>query len=222
MKRHLIAGALTAAGLLAAPLAASAQDNSWLLDLQNPSCSAESKQAVADGVRKQIEDSVARAVAAIQPPAAIGDLSCLNDLMTAPLDMFSNVGGILGSLQGGLNGAISGAGGSVSRQVCQFAAEKWSEVSGPLNERLGTLSGVGSDLWSNFDLTGNGSRPSNSTSGSGSWSPGGGIPNAVDPYVNEEVTDVGADDDPPPMISGCTSAMQTLKLCVPSYQGSDN
>lgn len=170
MKRYLQAGVIACAGIISAPFMASAQDNSWLLDLQNDACSDESKQTIADLVRKQIEDAVARAEAAIQPPAAIGDLSCLNDLMTAPLDTFSNVGGLLGSLQGGLTGSITGAGGNVSRQVCDFAAEKWAEVTEPLNMRLSALSGVGSDLWDGFDLTRNGSSSSNGSTGSSTWS----------------------------------------------------
>lgn len=225
MKKHILAGALVFAGLSASPMIASAQDNSWILDLQNQQCSAESRQTIADSVRQQIEDSIARATAAIQPPAALGDLSCLNDLMNTPLDMFSNVGGLLGSLQGGLTGAIGGVDTNISRQVCQFAAEKWGEVTEPLNQRMSELSGVGSDLWSNFDLTGNGSRPSNRSSGSSSWDP-----DSVDTGPGITDGNSGVDDDTSPItepepdvLAGCTPVLEALQLCrAPDETGFPN
>lgn len=232
MKKHILAGALVFAGLSASPMIASAQDNSWILDLQNQQCSAESRQTIADSVRQQIEDSIARATAAIQPPAALGDLSCLNDLMNTPLDMFSNVGGLLGSLQGGLTGAIGGVDTNISRQVCQFAAEKWGEVTEPLNQRMSELSGVGSDLWSNFDLSGNGERPTNRSSGSSSWTPDGEDTGIVDPDGNSGVDDdtspIVEPEDDIPVRSDCTPVLEALQLCrapdntgFPNFGGGD-
>lgn len=171
MRKFLIVGALAFTGFAGAASAQQA-DNSWILDLQNQACSDESRQTIADTIRQQIEDSVARATAAIQPPAAIGDLSCLNDLMNAPLDSFSNMGGILGSLQGGLGGAIGSVGDlDISRRVCEFAAERWSNVTEPLDFRLSEISGSGTNIWENFNLSGNGSAPTNRPSQSGNWQP---------------------------------------------------
>lgn len=218
MKRYIAAGVLTLSGLISVPLTASAQDNSWLMDLQNQQCSEESRQTIANSVRQQIEDSIARATAAIQPPAALGDLSCLNDLMTAPLDSFSGIGGILGSLQGGLTGAISGAGSNVSRQVCQFAAEKWGEVTGPLTGRMSEISsaGVGSNLWNNFNLSGNGSSPSNTPSRGVNTLPGETF-TPINPNTEDDTTPTtpnAGGEDPIPSIDGCTPVLEALQLCT--------
>ncbi len=217
MKRYLVVGAVMMAGVLSAPLAASAQDQSWLMDLQNPSCSTESRQTIADQVRKQIEDSVARATASIKPPAAVGDLGCLNDLMNAPLDSFSNMGGILGDLTGGLTGAINDAQNDVSRQVCQFAADKWGAVTDPLTESMDEISGVGSDVWDNFDLINNGSRPSNSGSRSPVTSPGETTVPAPEDDADTPTVEQPAPPAPEveiPVYEGCTPVMVADGLCL--------
>lgn len=212
-KRNLLK-ILSVAGIGLVPVSAMAQDNSWLLDLQNPQCSAESRQSIADGVRQQIEDSVARATAAIQPPAALGDLSCLNDLMNVPLDSFSNIGGLVGNLQGGLSGGIGDPGDGLSRKVCEFAAEKWGDVTEPLSGRMSELSGAGSDIWSNFDLVNNGDAPT-SRPPSGSGSSGDDSNSPLDP--NSGWNDGGDYSDPPPeelpVSADCTPLLQMLQLC---------
>lgn len=185
----------------------------WIQDLLNPSCSPESREQLAGNVRDKIEQSVARAMAAIQPPAAVGDLSCLNDLMNAPLDTFSNIGGILGNLQGGLGGSIGSITGDldVSRRVCEFAAEKWQEVAGPLQQGIDDLGGAGSSIWDNFDLSRNGSAPSNSGSGSGQWNPNG---------PNDDLTHDSIEDDEqetlPPMRADCSAYEVAMDVCRPT------
>lgn len=222
MRKHLAMGALalTASfGLFSSQAAAQSAPGGggaggdWIQDLLNPSCSDESKQALAGSVREKIEQSVARAMAAIQPPAAVGDLSCLNDLMNAPLDRFSNIGGILGSLQGGFGDAIGNLGGEldVSRRVCEFAAEKWEDIAGPLNQGLDQLSGAGTSIWDNFDLNRNGGTPSNTGSGSGSWDPNS---------PNDDLTHNPVDDDEeetlPPFSDECTATQVALEICRPA------
>lgn len=214
MKKRFAKGAwVFAASLTVLGSTAHAQDagGNWIKDMLNPSCSAESKDALAGDVRDKIEQSVARAMASIQPPAAVGDLSCLNDLMNAPLDTFSNVGGLLGNLQGGLSGSIGGT-GDISRKVCEFAAEKWEEVAGPLTEGLGDLtnaSGSGSNLWDNFDLENNGSAPTNTSTGSGTWNG-----NASDDLEGVDPGDLSGDGDTQaPYIQGCTVLLMSQGYC---------
>lgn len=213
MKKRFAKGVwVFAASLTVLGSTAHAQDagGNWIKDMLNPSCSAESKDALAGGVRDKIEQSVARAMASIQPPAAVGDLSCLNDLMNAPLDTFSNVGGLLGNLQGGLSGSIGGS-GDISRKVCEFAAEKWEEVAGPLTDGLGELtsSGGGSNLWDNFDLENNGSAPTNTSTGSSTW--GG---NASDDLEGVNPGELSGDGDTQaPYIEGCTVLLMSQGYC---------
>lgn len=122
---------------------AGAQDTQWIQDMMHESCDAAIKSDMAQGIRDTIENSVKRAEASINPAIPIGDLSCLNDLMSAPLDTFSNIGGLMGSLTSGLAGSLPIGdlmNGGVSRQVCQFAMDKWNEVTQPLTGAISSLS----------------------------------------------------------------------------------
>lgn len=215
MRKRLAMCALaltTSFGLISSPVAAqSAGGGDWIQDILNPNCSPESKQALAGSVREKIEQSVGRAIAAIQPPAAVGDLSCLNDLMNAPLDKFSNIGGLLGNLQGGFGNSIGSLTGDldISRRVCQFAAEKWSKVTGPLDKGLDQLSGAGSDIWKNFDLGKNGKTPSNTGSNSGQWNP-----DSPNPNLGPDTDVTNPQPAPlPPIVNGCTSIQVAMNIC---------
>jgi hypothetical protein len=108
----------------------------WLQGAFDDRCDPAVSNSIADAVRNQIEDQVARAEASIRPPSPIGDLSCLTDLMTSPIDIFSNIGGIFGNLMGGLTSfpSVDDLGNQISRQICQFAEQKWNEVSRPLTD----------------------------------------------------------------------------------------
>lgn len=114
----------------------------WTEDIQDSRCDPEIVKQIGDAQREAIEARVRRAEAAILPPSAVGDLGCLNDLMTAPLAMFSNIGGTLTSLQAGL-GSFSpesiGVDMDVSGMLCKAAAQKWSELTEPLSAIPGTL-----------------------------------------------------------------------------------
>ncbi|MCW3782560.1 hypothetical protein [Defluviimonas salinarum] len=119
----------------------------WIESALDPRCDQEDKDAISSAVRDAIEASVRRAEASIQAPTPVGDLGCLNDLMTAPLDTFSNIGGLLGSLTGGLgnfDAASLGIDMDVSGTICRLAAEKWAELTPPLSDLGGTLQGFAS------------------------------------------------------------------------------
>jgi len=105
----------------------------WVDQAYDENCSPEAREQLSQAKRDQIENQVRRAEANIQAPTPVGELSCLNDLMNAPLAMFSGMGSILGSLQGGLgNVGDLGLGNldfDVSGMVCAAAASKWSTLT---------------------------------------------------------------------------------------------
>ncbi|MCE6959696.1 hypothetical protein LAZ40_11765 [Cereibacter sphaeroides] len=111
----------------------------WLPSSQDERCAAEDVDGISQSVRDAIEASVRRAEAAIAAPLPVGDLSCLNDLMMQPLDVFSHIGGLLGSLQQGLTNAIDNLDIEISGMICSFAAQKWATLTEPLHELDATL-----------------------------------------------------------------------------------
>ncbi|WP_375263729.1 hypothetical protein [Palleronia sp.] len=144
---HRGAGALILAAVaLGAPAAVAQEQNfGWLDQIQDQRCDPEIREKISSNVRGKIEAHIARAEAAINAPIPIGDLSCLDDLMNESLDIFSNIGGLMGSLSAGL-GSVSGGdvneafdGMDLSSQVCSFAQKKWAEVTTPLNAGLDEL-----------------------------------------------------------------------------------
>ncbi len=112
-------------------------DADWVKDSISPHCSEEARNRIAQGTRKRIESSVRRSEAAIEPPAATGDLSCLDGLMDMPLDSFAP-SGRLGSLFSGSLDSVIGS-GTDSRRICGFAARKWREVTRPVSSPLKIL-----------------------------------------------------------------------------------
>lgn len=130
--RHTVA-----ASALMACFAGAANAEDWLLSVQNDACSPEAKEAVAGSVRNAIEEHVRRAELALKAPTPLGDLSCLSDLMTAQLDVFSNVGGLIDTLSSGMSSSVDlssmGIDVDVSGMVCQVAAEKWGTLTEALD-----------------------------------------------------------------------------------------
>lgn len=131
--------------------AASAQTQ-WIQDTMSEQCSAESRQQVADATRASIEESVARSEASIQPPAPVADLSCMNGLISADVDVFSDGwtdGGafdpvsILTDMVGGLKSglAVTTLAGGAERAICQFAKEKFETVNGGLSGSMNDIVG---------------------------------------------------------------------------------
>lgn len=133
----LVSG-LVGAGLIL--LAAGPARADWIRSALDSRCDPADISGVSNSVRDAIEASVRRAEATIQAPAPIADLSCLSDLMTTPIDIFSNIGGLAGTLQAGLFDSLPfSMDMDVSGMVCDFAAERWGELTGG-------LSGLGADL----------------------------------------------------------------------------
>ena len=103
----------------------------WIKDMTSERCSDRSRTRVAASVRDQIEFSVRRSEAAIAPPAPVGDLGCLEGLMSLPIDTFAPSGGLGSLFSGSLDGILNGD-ASRTRQFCGFARRKWMEATRPL------------------------------------------------------------------------------------------
>lgn len=135
---RVLTGAALAGILTATPVLAD-----WTEDIQNSNCDPSDRAAFGQSLRDHIEANVRRAEASIQAPTPVGDLSCLNDLMNAPLDIFSGMGSLLGSLSAGL-GNVSASSLNVdmdvSGAICGAAAKKWSTLTQGLTDSASTLS----------------------------------------------------------------------------------
>ncbi|MFG6083430.1 hypothetical protein ACEUZ9_004690 [Paracoccus litorisediminis] len=104
----------------------------WTKDVLDARCAEERRDRMSEDLRKTVDASVRRAEASILPPTPVGDLGCLNDLMTLPLDTFSSIGGLLGSLTSGLGGFDASGLDldiDVASMVCGVAAEKWATLT---------------------------------------------------------------------------------------------
>ncbi|MCY3878951.1 MAG: hypothetical protein OXF74_07205 [Rhodobacteraceae bacterium] len=118
--------------LMPLPLAAD-----WIHAATGTYCSDEARTRIAAATRRQIESSVRRSEASIQPPAPIGDLSCLDGLMELKLDLFAPTG-VLGSIfSGTLDGTLGS--GADARRICKFADRQWRELTRPLTMPLTIL-----------------------------------------------------------------------------------
>lgn len=137
-----LSGVLMLGAAIALPSAGHADD--WLNTIQDQRCAPEDIEGVSDNARNAIEASVRRAEMSILAPTPVGDLGCLNDLMTAPLDLFSGIGGLLGNLQTGLQNfdmSDLNIDIDVSGMICAFAAEKFATLTEPLSGMDKTISG---------------------------------------------------------------------------------
>ena len=127
-----IAGIALAAAACAAPAGAD-----WVHDMMIEECSQESRELLAGSVRRDIELSVRRAEASMEPPASIGDLGCLDGLMDVNIDVFAPVGPLSSLFSNSLDGLLTAPGNP--RRICRFAHRKWNEVSRPLHKPLDLL-----------------------------------------------------------------------------------
>lgn len=126
-------------------------DADWINDSISPHCSEEARDRIAAATRQQIESSVRRAEAAIEPPAATGDLSCLEGLMRLPIDKFAPTGELKGLFAGSLDSTIGN--GNRVRPLCSFAERKWRDVTRPITFPLDILQkGLPPNLTNRFNL----------------------------------------------------------------------
>ena len=123
----------------------------YLQDTLWEQCSPESRDMLANTHRAAIEEHVRRAEASIIPPTPVGDLSCLTDLMEEPLDFFSGGAGLFDSFSNLFDSftnmgfdeiAIDG----INQMICDFAADKWQDVTGSLTGfSLEEITGISMD-----------------------------------------------------------------------------
>ena len=124
----------------------------WIREATSEHCSEESRDRIAASTRNQIESSVRRAEAAIEPPASVSDLSCLDGLMDLQLDWFAPAGGLESIFAGTLDGSIGS--GDHHRRICRSAERRWGQLTKPLNNPLALLKrGLPPDFGDSFDLT---------------------------------------------------------------------
>jgi hypothetical protein len=156
MKHHYKASKARQIPLLAASVIAIAAISpgmtkaDWISSSLDQRCHPDDIAGVTDNVREAIEASVRRAEASIMAPAGVADLGCLNDLMSAPIDIFSNVGSVMGALQGGVFDSLPfDMDMDVSGMVCDFAAEKWGDLTqglGSINTSISQFANTPSSL----------------------------------------------------------------------------
>ncbi len=150
--------ALVISALLGLTPAAAGAQTEIFRSMTNERCSDASRDAIANGARQNVESHVTRSEASIQPPTPVGDLSCLNDLMNINIDFLSGQFFSLDTLfqdlmSGFQNITLEGIGEQVTRQICQFAQEKWEELTEPLNLSVEDLIGdISPNFTSNFAL----------------------------------------------------------------------
>lgn len=179
---HILGFAAVASiGLMAG--AANAQ-TAWIEDTLSEQCSTAAREQVASGVRGSIEESVARAEASIQAPSPVMDLACLNDLMDADIDVFSEtwdqasgLASIINDVTSGLKSglSVSTLSSGVERAICDFAEEQFETLTSGLTGSMSHItSGIEMPTFSDgFGLLNVGySTGSSSGSTSGSASSG--------------------------------------------------
>lgn len=146
-----------AALAVAAACAAQAQTELFQ-SMTSSACSHESRGAVAQNARRNVESRVSRAEASIQPPIPVGDLSCLDSLMRIGDDFLSGevLSGrdiVLDLLKGlGARTILGKDGSEVSRQVCDFAVKKWEELTRPLQAGPGGVGGGAPEFTRKFAM----------------------------------------------------------------------
>lgn len=144
----LCALALTAA-LPAAANAQNGEDPIMAALLADPACDQETAEMLAAAARGGLERSVQRAEASIQPPAPVGDLACLTDLMDVSLDFAISMPDIQGLLIGAVDQAVDAA--------CGFAMDHWNEATRPLRNGFNASIPALETPWGDYNLGGSAS-----------------------------------------------------------------
>lgn len=160
---------LAASVAMIAAVSPHAANADWVASSLDQRCHPDDISGVSENVRSAIEAAVRRAEASIQAPAGVADLGCLNDLMSAPIDIFSNVGSVMGALQGGVFDSLSfPMDMDVSGMLCDFAAEKWGNLTEGLDGMSATMSQFANTPASLVDRIAGGGGFGSGPSGTGS------------------------------------------------------
>ena len=148
----LLMNALLASAAMALILLPCAASAGWIESTLEPSCSDNSRSRVAAGARKQIEYSVRRAEASLRPPVPVGELSCLDGLMDAPIDQFAPTGSLNSIFFRSFDDAVD-LPGQAARRICSLAKKSWDDVTRPL-ETFGfdRNARIPPEYYSRFDL----------------------------------------------------------------------
>lgn len=132
-----------------------APDQGWVRDILNDyRCDPEVANRLASAARLGVEREVRRGERSIKPPTAVGELSCLNNLMNSPqLDLLYSTRSISpgNMLSGILNQVLAGgsspfgnidintiaSGGFdptrvIPSSLCQLAQDRWDQETLPL------------------------------------------------------------------------------------------
>ena len=125
---------------LAVTLSVKIAHGDWLYDLTSERCSEPSRYRVATLTRQQIEFSVKRAEASINPPASIDSLSCLDSLMQVQLGSFAPTGP-LGSIFSGTLSSVLDPSGNVAQRICSMAEREWRKITRSLNRSFNQNTG---------------------------------------------------------------------------------
>ena len=133
--------------------AATAQTR-WIEDSMSVRCGPASRAHVANATRRSIEERVARAESSIRAPGSIADMSCVDSLLAADVDVFSgafaNVAGfdvqaLIDALTGGLKAGLSSETITPddARAICAYTMERFEERTAGLTGSMeGIVAGV--------------------------------------------------------------------------------
>ena len=112
----------------------------WIYEQTSTLCSEEARLFVAQNTRNQIESSVFRSEASIQPPQSIESLSCLSGLMNLQIADFSPPGLLQSLFKRSLDN-VPRLNGNGFERLCAYAKQEWQRRTSPLKSRLGEAFG---------------------------------------------------------------------------------
>ncbi|MBK0024394.1 hypothetical protein IAE29_22790 [Ochrobactrum sp. S46] len=114
--------------LILSTLPAKADQIEQLFKSSGKGCVETVKINLVDAIRSGIDKEVKRHEAALQKPASLDSLGCLDNLMKVNLDFAIQVP----DLSQLFNSALSNA----EQQICSYAQEQWNKVTQPLQSAL--------------------------------------------------------------------------------------
>lgn len=121
----------------------------WEEDIMHQACDPSLKSILRNEIRDRIEASVRRGEQAIEAPVPIGDLTCLKDLMTAPLDLFSRQSPftrVMESMDRLAGAGLAIANLDLGQMICRYAEQKWAQLTAKIEKPLAELDRITSML----------------------------------------------------------------------------